>query len=52
MIKRLGFLEKIYSWNICSDYVHNMFIVWSFVHNLFRFGAMIKSAKQLKYRKE
>ena len=27
--------------HICSYYVHNMFIVWSFVPNLFQFGAMI-----------
>ena len=25
----------------CSYYVHNMFIIWSLVHNLFHFGAMI-----------
>ena len=23
------------------DYVHNMLKIWSFVHNLFQFGAMI-----------
>ena len=54
MIVRLVFLEKNYSWNICLYYVHNMFIAWSFVHNLFQFGPMInhwmKLALQLLLR--